>query len=70
MGTELGFLIAIPLIAFLLFGIFLDRKFHTFPIFLISGIIIGLVITFLDLYYLVLPFLEKRSKKKKEENKN
>ena len=64
LGMELGFLIAIPLVVFLLLGLFLDRKFRTFPIFLICGIITGLGATFLDIYYLVLPFLEKRSGKK------
>jgi len=63
LGLELGFLIAIPLVIFLLLGVFLDKKFNTFPIFLISFIIIGLIVTFLDVYYLILPFLEKRSKK-------
>ncbi|HDH99331.1 MAG TPA: AtpZ/AtpI family protein [bacterium] len=64
LGTELGFLIAIPLIIFLLLGLFLDKKFETFPIFLICGILIGLGATFVDVYYLVLPFLEKRSGKR------
>lgn len=65
LGLELGFLIALPLVLFLILGLFLDRKFQTLPIFLISFIILGLAATFLNIYYLVLPFLEKRSKNKK-----
>jgi len=63
LGLELGFLVALPLVVFLVLGVFLDKKFETFPIFLISGIIIGLILTFVDIRYLILPFLEKRSKK-------
>jgi len=65
LGLELGFLIALPLVIFLLLALFLDKKLQTFPVFLISGIIIGLIVSFFNIYYLVFPFLEKRSKKKK-----
>ncbi len=68
LGLELGFLIAVPLVLFLVLGVWLDKRFNAFPICLVSGIIIGLIITFLDIYYLVLPFLNKRSKKEKEQN--
>lgn len=64
LGLELGFLISLPLVFFLILGIFLDKKFQTFPIFLISSIILGMAATFFNVYYLVLPFLEKRSQKK------
>jgi len=64
LGLELGFLISLPLVFFLILGIFLDKKFQTFPIFLISSIMLGLAATVVNIYYLVLPFLEKRSQKK------
>ncbi|MBU4298873.1 AtpZ/AtpI family protein [Patescibacteria group bacterium] len=64
LGLELGFLIALPLVFFLALGLFLDKKLGTLPIFLISSIILGLVATVINVYYLVLPFLEKRSQKK------
>ncbi|MGE4555160.1 MAG: AtpZ/AtpI family protein [Candidatus Paceibacterota bacterium] len=63
LGLELGFLIALPLVIFLILGIFLDKKFQSFPISLILSVILGLVFTFLDVYYIVLPFLDKRSEK-------
>ncbi|PIS39286.1 MAG: hypothetical protein COT33_02810 [Candidatus Nealsonbacteria bacterium CG08_land_8_20_14_0_20_38_20] len=66
LGLELGFLISLPLVFFLILGIFLDKKFQTFPIFLISSIMLGLAATVVNIYYLVLPFLEKRSRDKKE----
>lgn len=65
LGLELGFLIALPLVLFLALGLFLDNRFKTFPIFLISFIILGMAATFFDVYYLVLPFMEKRSQNKK-----
>lgn len=63
LGLELGFLIALPVVIFLILGIFLDKKFQSFPISLILSVILGLVFTFLDIYYIVLPFLDKRSEK-------
>ena len=65
LGLEMGFLIALPLVIFLILGVFLDKKFESFPIYLIFAIIIGLIVTFLDVYYFILPFLTKRSKRNK-----
>lgn len=63
LGLEMGFLIALPLVIFLILGVFLDKKFETFPFYLISAMILGLVLTFLDVYYFILPFLTKKLKK-------
>lgn len=63
LGLELGFLIAVPLVLFLFFGVFLDKKFNTSPIFLIILTILSLVTMIFELRFLVLPFLEKRSRK-------
>jgi len=65
LGLEMGFLIVLPLVGFLLLGLFLDRKFQTAPIFLISFIVLSFGATFLEIRYLVLPFLEKRSQNNK-----
>jgi len=62
LGSEIGFLISLPLISFLLLGIFLDKKFNTFPLFLISSVILSLIVTIFNIYHLILPFLEKRPK--------
>jgi len=64
LGTQLGFLIALPLISFLILGLFLDKKFNTFPFFLILGIIFGIMNVFIETYYFLLPFLEKKVRKK------
>ena len=39
LALQLGFAIAIPLTGFLLLGIFLDRKFRSSPLFLLSLLI-------------------------------
>ena len=61
LGSELGFLIAAPLVICILLGLFFDQKFDKFPVFLLVFIFIGIVLTIIDVYKLVLPFLEKRS---------
>lgn len=62
LGLELGFLMAIPLIIFLLLGLWLDRKFDTMPLFVIVCLLAGLAVVFWEVKKIILPFLEKRSK--------
>ncbi len=62
-GLELGFAIAIPLVGFLLFGLWLDRRIGTTPLFMIVFLLAGLAVVVIEVKQLILPFLEKRSKK-------
>jgi F0F1-type ATP synthase assembly protein I len=62
LGAQLGFVIAAPLVIFLLLGIYLDRKLGTMPLFIIIALLLNLVATFFEVKNLILPFLEKRSK--------
>jgi len=39
----------------------IDKKLETFPIALIVSILIGIGLTIVDLYKIIIPFLEKRS---------
>jgi F0F1-type ATP synthase assembly protein I len=64
LGSLIGFSLVIPAILFLLFGVYLDRKFQTSPIFLFSGVILGICVAFYETKKLILPFLEKRSETK------
>jgi F0F1-type ATP synthase assembly protein I len=66
LGLELGFLIAVPLIIFLLGGLWLDKKMQTTPLFLILGLLLNFGITMIEVKKLILPFLEKRSQGKTE----
>lgn len=65
LALQMGFLIAIPLVLFTVLGIFLDNNFDTFPLFLMIFVGVGLIATFFDVYYLVLPFLKKKTGRKK-----
>jgi F0F1-type ATP synthase assembly protein I len=62
LGLELGFLIAIPLIVFLILGLWLDRKFDTMPLFVIVCLLAGFAAVIVEVKQIILPFLEKRSK--------
>lgn len=70
LGTQMGLLVALPLIVFLFLGIFLDKKFDTAPLFLISLVIFSIVITIFDVRCLILPFIEKNSQKNNQNNQN
>lgn len=50
LATELGYLIAIPLVIFALIGRLLDKKFHTSPWLLLTGILISLAISSFLIY--------------------
>jgi F0F1-type ATP synthase assembly protein I len=64
LGLELGFAIASPLIVFLLIGVWLDHKIGTMPLFVIIFLLVGLIAVVLEVRYLIVPFLEKRSQNK------
>ncbi len=68
LGMQMGLLVVLPMIAFLLLGIFLDKKFNTAPLFLISLVIFSIIVTIVDVRYLVLPFIEKNSQKNNKNN--
>ncbi len=63
LGSELGFLIALPLIGCLLFGVFLDKKLNSFPVFILIAVLLGIALTIVSLYKLIIPFLEKGREK-------
>ena len=63
LGMGLGLAVAIPLVAFLLLGLFIDNKFNTLPLFLIIFILLSLGVAAYEIRNIILPFLEKRSQK-------
>ncbi len=69
LGAELGFFIAFPLIACVGLGLYLDKKFNTFPAILIISLFLGIILTVVDVYRIILPFLEKRSSDNEDNNK-
>ena len=67
---ELGLLITIPLVGFLLLGVWMDDKMNTFPIFLLTGIIVGMGAAVLMVYKVIIPYLDKKVRNNKDNNKN
>jgi hypothetical protein len=47
---EVGFEISIPLVVFVILGVWLDNKFHTPHLFLFGGIFISLISSTMALY--------------------
>lgn len=64
LAFQLGFLVAIPLVGFLVLGVFLDKKFSSSPIFTLLLTIVSLIFVSIEVYYYLLPFLKKKEKKK------
>ena len=62
---QFGFYIVIPIGIFLALGIFVDRYFHTAPLFLITGIVLSLVLTAYETYHLLLPLMEEEKPKQR-----
>lgn len=67
LGLELGFLIAIPLVVFTLLGVWMDNNFQTLPLFLIIFILLGLIVTMINVKKIIVPIINK---KVKDNNKN
>ena len=45
LATELGFIIALPIVALALAGKWLDQRYDSFPWFTLSGIILAIITT-------------------------
>lgn len=58
-ALELGFSIAIPLVALLLAGRLLDKHFGTSPILLLTGVFISFFVSSAIVYLKVIPFFTR-----------
>lgn len=63
LSWELGYIIAIPLVAMALGGRFLDDKYDSSPIFLLSGILLAVLISGILVFKKSKRILEEASKK-------
>ena len=52
-AMQLGFSIALPLILFIVLGIFADKKFGTMPLFTITGILLAFAVSILEIYQII-----------------
>ena len=62
--TGVGFFIGGSISLGVFAGLWLDSKFHTEPILVIVGLILGLIVAFYGVYRMLLPLM--RSKRDKE----
>jgi F0F1-type ATP synthase assembly protein I len=57
LAWQLGFLISVPIVGFLLLGLLADRFFHTQPVLLVVGLAVGLAVTIYEVYHLLAPLI-------------
>jgi len=62
MALQIGFTVAFTTILFVLGGRWLDGKFQTAPIFILSGIVLALIVSFYLVWQIVKPLQEKAKK--------
>lgn len=60
LGLKIGLLVSVPLIGFLLLGVWIDTKFNTFPICLVIGIVVGLASAVFLVYKVIIPYINKK----------
>jgi ATP synthase protein I len=61
----IGFYIAFCIVAGIMVGLWIDSRFHTGPIFLLIGLVLGLVSAFWGLYQMLLPLIKDNRKGRK-----
>ena len=59
---QVGWSVALPLVGFILVGVFLDKQFGTKPTFIFAGLVLGMLTSFYSLYKFLKPFVTKRPK--------
>jgi F0F1-type ATP synthase assembly protein I len=57
LAFQLGFLIVASIVGFLALGYWLDTIFHTDPLFLMGGILTGVIVTILEVGHLIKPLI-------------
>lgn len=59
---QLGFLIAVPIGGFMFLGFLTDDFFHSSPVFLILGFLVGIIVVIYEVYHLLVPLINKKKK--------
>lgn len=57
---QLGFLIAIPIGGFLFLGFLADKLLGTKPLFLMIGLVVGVIVTVYEVYHLLWPLIKDK----------
>lgn len=58
MAVQLSVLIILPVLGFFFLGLWLDNQFNTQPLFLIVAIIIGIIVTFYEIFHSLIPLVK------------
>ncbi len=66
---QIGWSVAVPLIVFILIGVFLDKQFGTKPALTLGGLVLGMIVSFYSLYQFLKPFLRTSQTNKKNNKK-
>ena len=67
----LGWYIGVCILLGVIGGLWLDNKFHSIPVFVIIGLLLGIVIAFYGVYRMVLPnFFFNNKKFNSKDDKN
>ncbi len=61
-ASEIGFSIALPISLGALFGLWLDKKYVSHPKYTLSFLFVGIVLSFVNLFYIVRVFSKKVKK--------
>jgi ATP synthase protein I len=61
--TGVGFFIGICIVGGIFAGLWLDSKFNTGPLFMIGGLLLGLVVAFYGVYQMIRPLMNNRKDK-------
>ncbi len=60
--TQLGFSLVIPLVLGIGGGVWLDKKLLTSPLFTLSGLVAGLVVSAYSFYIEILPLIKNKKR--------
>ena len=66
--TGVGFFIAACILIGTFAGLWLDSKLDTRPIFMLVGLIIGLIVAGFGVYQMLLPLMDNKNNSQKREN--
>jgi len=62
LGMKIGLVMTLPLVGFLILGLWIDDRLDTFPVCSIGGIILGIVAGVFTVWKIIIPYLDKKFK--------
>ncbi len=69
-AAQLGFLVIAPLAGFIWLGAYMDQTFQKAPMFLLTGLFVGLTVTTHETYRLLMPLITKADHKEEKLTKD